>query len=204
MTTPAHSPAPAKRSKRLYILWGVALTLLLAAGAFCWAVVVPVWQVRSIVDECTGNQLSQAEGVAQLGGPTRAGGRIVTVLRYSRVLFGSERRQKARLTGAEMLGYCDPDPGVVTTRDRLLAEFLLYRSQTTQIQSFLAGAELETTHFRPGVEQSKAERILLEKRKKIAELRLRATRYRQWALRFWPTELPEPADINGAASGSSK
>jgi len=35
---PAEKP---KRSKRVYIYWAVALALLLAAGLFCWLVVVP-------------------------------------------------------------------------------------------------------------------------------------------------------------------
>jgi hypothetical protein len=204
MSSQAGPAVDAKRSKRLYILWSTALTLLLALGLFSWLVVVPVWRVRSIVDKCTGKQLSHAEGVAQLGGTTRAGGRIVTVLRYSGVLFGSDYRQKARLTGAQMLGYCEPDPRVVTARDRTLAEFLLFCSQETQLQAYLVGAELETTHFRPGVEESEAERILGEKREKIAELRSRAVRYRQWALRFWPTEVPPPADVSGTGCGRSE
>jgi len=42
-------PPEAKKpgSKRIYILWGVALALLLAAGLFCWLVVVPVWADRA-------------------------------------------------------------------------------------------------------------------------------------------------------------
>jgi len=41
--------APKKRSRKLYVLWGVALTLLLATGAFCWLVVVPILEARSAV-----------------------------------------------------------------------------------------------------------------------------------------------------------
>ncbi len=43
MTAPAPS-GPAKRSKRLYVYWGVALTLLLAAGLLCWKVVMPYFK----------------------------------------------------------------------------------------------------------------------------------------------------------------
>lgn len=36
-------------SRRIYVYWGIALTLLLAAGLSCWAVVVPVLEVRRVV-----------------------------------------------------------------------------------------------------------------------------------------------------------
>ena len=60
MITPADSPEPnssqagppveeKRRSKRMYVLWGVALSTLVALGLVCWLVVVPVWQVRSVV-----------------------------------------------------------------------------------------------------------------------------------------------------------
>jgi len=49
MKAPAPS-GPVKRSKRLYVYWGVALFLLLALGTFCWLVVVPVWQVHAALD----------------------------------------------------------------------------------------------------------------------------------------------------------
>jgi hypothetical protein len=43
-------PAPKPRSKRLHILWAIALTLLLTLGAFCWLVVVPVWRVQAATE----------------------------------------------------------------------------------------------------------------------------------------------------------
>jgi len=43
-------PQGKKRSRKIYVLWGVGLTLLLTAAAFCWAVVVPVWQVHRAAD----------------------------------------------------------------------------------------------------------------------------------------------------------
>jgi hypothetical protein len=36
-----------RRSRKIYILWAIALTLLLSLGAFCWLVVVPVTQLRN-------------------------------------------------------------------------------------------------------------------------------------------------------------
>jgi len=37
-----------RRSRKVYVLWGVALALLLAAGLFCWLVVLPVLEVRRV------------------------------------------------------------------------------------------------------------------------------------------------------------
>ena len=35
-----------KRSRKVYVLWTIALTLLISTALFCWLVVVPVWQGR--------------------------------------------------------------------------------------------------------------------------------------------------------------
>jgi len=43
------SPLEERRSRRVYILWGISLTLLVAAGLFCWLVVVPVMEVLKAV-----------------------------------------------------------------------------------------------------------------------------------------------------------
>jgi hypothetical protein len=94
VTTPAHSPEPAKRSKRLYILWGVALTLLLAAGAFCWLVVVPVSQMRAHLSglaartsqgkalDYFGYKADLDRTVNDLGGRAVASERIARYLKY--------------------------------------------------------------------------------------------------------------------------
>ncbi len=44
--TDAAPPGCAKRSKRLYILWAIALTLLLVAGLFCWKAAVPHLEMK--------------------------------------------------------------------------------------------------------------------------------------------------------------
>jgi hypothetical protein len=44
-----NQPQAKPRSRKIYILWAIALTLLLTLGAFCWLVVVPVWRVRSVL-----------------------------------------------------------------------------------------------------------------------------------------------------------
>jgi len=81
-----------KHSRRVYIYWGIALVLLLALGTFCWAVVVPVWQVRKAVIRCRLYKLDQrghrsfssfaAEEVEGLGG---ANGAIRNILLYTRL-----------------------------------------------------------------------------------------------------------------------
>jgi len=43
------SPAT-PRSRKLYVLWAIALTLLLALGLFSWLVVVPVWEVHEALE----------------------------------------------------------------------------------------------------------------------------------------------------------
>jgi hypothetical protein len=45
----AAAPVERKRSRRVYVYWGIALFLLISTALFCWAVVVPVWQTRDII-----------------------------------------------------------------------------------------------------------------------------------------------------------
>ena len=44
---PSDECPPKPRSRKIYVLWSTALTLLLALGLFCWLVVVPVVQLRT-------------------------------------------------------------------------------------------------------------------------------------------------------------
>ena len=84
MTTPAPSP-----SKRLYVMWGVALGLLVALAIFCWSVVMPALQVREVLRDCprsmgghydgsvswTDQIFDRAEAmvlIQRLGGPEKA------------------------------------------------------------------------------------------------------------------------------------
>ncbi len=60
-----------KRSKRIYIYWGVALALLLSLGLFCWQVVVPVWRVRRLAGELSRTR-EWNDPLKRLGGPERA------------------------------------------------------------------------------------------------------------------------------------
>jgi len=47
----ADSAPTSSRSRRIYIYWGVAITLLLLLGLVCWKVVVPVWQTDAVLKE---------------------------------------------------------------------------------------------------------------------------------------------------------
>jgi hypothetical protein len=49
--TPDQPQGKKPRSRKMYILWAIALTLLLALGLFCWLVVVPVSRVRSLLGD---------------------------------------------------------------------------------------------------------------------------------------------------------
>jgi hypothetical protein len=112
---------PKPRSRRLYILWAIALTLLLCLALFCWLVVVPVWQVRNAV-ECAEFVVTEEDGqrlVAELGGAERAARRLDSFIRLpswatgirdsdgiSGPYYTSPRDKYIRL-----LSYCD-EPGV--------------------------------------------------------------------------------------------
>jgi len=94
------APVEAKRSRKLYVYWGIALVLLLVTGVLCWTMVVPVLGVRNVVitshEMDTGEKfvLSQTEGnppelaskeaaalIERLGGPRRASQRLDAYLR---------------------------------------------------------------------------------------------------------------------------
>jgi hypothetical protein len=78
------SPVEKKRSRKIYVLWGIALTLLLVVGLFCWTVVMPVPGARAAVEEVHSkrrykgkDQYEWPEGevkkqIAGLGGPEKA------------------------------------------------------------------------------------------------------------------------------------
>jgi len=103
------SPAPS-RSKRIYVLWGVALALLLVLGLFCWLVVVPVWRVRISAGRFAAvgdfrvlstnwEEVAQDE-VTALGGPQRAAVLLHNYLRLPSFLASN------RHAATEMLGWC--------------------------------------------------------------------------------------------------
>jgi hypothetical protein len=81
----------------MYIIWGVALALLVAAGLFSWLVVVPVMQVRSAVRNCRWNE-SMAE---LLGGPDEARGKLLLFVRLpSWATDGNDRHMAADALGS--------------------------------------------------------------------------------------------------------
>ncbi len=100
------APSPAPRSRKLYVPWAIALTLLLATGAFCWAVVVPVWQVRKVVTRNT--QMWPASGpwcsgdIRNLGGPEEAASHLGGYLRMPQWLAPHKD------IAVRMLGQCGP------------------------------------------------------------------------------------------------
>jgi hypothetical protein len=89
-------PAEARRSRRIYVWWGVSLSLLVAAAVFSWLVVVPVRQVRSAGLAWRADQRGTLVGlgaqpyVKRLGEPARAAAKIRTYLRYSAWVPGAQ------------------------------------------------------------------------------------------------------------------
>jgi HEAT repeats len=100
MTAAAHSPEPAKRSKRMYVLWAVALGFLVTAGLVCWFVVVPHLQTRAVLAEVYNNRLSDTAAIERLGGPVRTIERLKTYLRIT----GSSARCDGQ--GWRLMSHC--------------------------------------------------------------------------------------------------
>jgi hypothetical protein len=83
-----------RRSRRMYVLWAIALTLLISTALFCWLVVVPVWQVGPHLAKLS--EMRSAAGgrdpfaystalddtVRNLGGPALTSRRLANYLRY--------------------------------------------------------------------------------------------------------------------------
>jgi HEAT repeat protein len=104
--SPAASPTPQRRSKRLYILWAVALTLLISTALFCWLVVVPVWQVRKALSRCHRQyppdvvKDSHEDVIRDLGGKHAAANKIRLYLRMPAFLT------EGRPVAVVLLGNC--------------------------------------------------------------------------------------------------
>ena len=74
------------RSKRMYILWGIALGLLLVLGLVCWLVVVPFLQTRALIQN-HGHDITRGlynkdgpEVIRRLGGRHQALRRLLSYL----------------------------------------------------------------------------------------------------------------------------
>jgi len=90
-----------KRSKRMYVLWGAALALLLALGLFSWLAAVPFLEVRSVLARRAGSPSPQ-EYVRKLGGRRQALGKLKLYLAAPR--WAAPDRGPAVL----LLAYCGP------------------------------------------------------------------------------------------------
>ena len=132
--------AEKKRSKRLYVYWAVALTLLLAAGLFSWLVVVPVVEVNAVLDELTivtymdGDHLIPREAsdshenpVERLGGPRRAAQKLSLYLRMPG--RGASQREKAVL----LLGACGEPAAPALARALTDADERVRRSAASEL-----------------------------------------------------------------------
>jgi len=117
--TPERTQASTRRSKRLYLLWAIALTLLLAAGAFCWAVVVPVWRTRGELQRVAAETPIQEGALA--AAISRLGGREAAVRRIAFYLKLPCRTEdlESRWAGVWILGECGEEavPVLESLRD---------------------------------------------------------------------------------------
>jgi len=112
-------PPEAKKpgSKRIYILWGVALTLLLAAGLFCWLVVMPILETREVVRLFGNSRLffNPEKAIARLDGHERAARRLLFHLRHYGRLGEGKREWEAAIM---LLTHCEMPAGEPPFRDR--------------------------------------------------------------------------------------
>jgi HEAT repeat protein len=132
-----------KRSRNMYVLWAIALTLLLTAALFCWLVVVPVWRVQRVITEVGRQKLSRAEAVQRLGGPDASAGPLISYLRLPESL----RRRLA--------GLVDDSPGSrsLSCPDAWIARLLLVECKGPAVDFFMSElGDEDPTVRRAGVE----------------------------------------------------
>jgi len=106
-----------RKSRRLYWLWGIALTLLLGLALFCWLVVVPVWQVRRVTQEFAtsgfrdgyfSSSKQAAPHIEDLGGAGPGARKLALYLRAPRWVEGAHSKGHAYSTYV-LLAYCGKD-----------------------------------------------------------------------------------------------
>jgi HEAT repeat protein len=119
-----------KRSKRIYVYWGIALTLLLGLGVFCWLVVLPVSRAGKALERLNETRVSHyrwpawAPGepesqVEKLGGPASASRQLHVYIMMPQ--FAAPDKHGAVV----LLGYCGAPAAY-----RLVA--LLHEDDTTR------------------------------------------------------------------------
>jgi HEAT repeat protein len=136
--------AEAKRSRRLYICWGMALTLLVSLSLFCWLVVVPVVTLRQEVRKALGpppisfdfeewsNSHKPESRIGVLGGAEDASLKLGSFLRLPRWAVGKDEDEVDamdridpyyRHRAVRLLTHCGSDgveelAALLTTTDR--------------------------------------------------------------------------------------
>jgi HEAT repeat protein len=124
MTTRNSEPLPAvapaeevetrnsRRSRKLYILWAIALTLLISTALFCWLVVVPVRRMDAALERCV---IKHKVGMAEFTivddqrldrEITALGGKPVAACWAARYLRMPKRFASRRWEAVRMLARC--------------------------------------------------------------------------------------------------
>jgi WD40 repeat protein len=119
--SPQAAGAVDKRSRKVYVLWGVALALLVTLTLFSWLVVVPTWQTHRVVaasapsSGCTDGRTE----IRSLGGQNSARTRLLGYLRMPQWLVSPKNRDKAtHLLGRALVGDDDDVFLVLVSPDR--------------------------------------------------------------------------------------
>jgi HEAT repeat protein len=99
---PQETPPVDKKSRKVYVLWATALTLLISTALFCWLVVVPVWQTRAVVRRCFEREMDLRTALQRLGGPERALPKLRLYLCMPRAIAPSHEKGCA----VYLVGFC--------------------------------------------------------------------------------------------------
>jgi hypothetical protein len=109
-------PVDTKRSRKVYVYWGIALTLLITVGLMCWFVATPYLHTRSVVLEYAAGKIEYEEAIRQLGGPQACKEKLQSFMKTEKRLPGSDSHgaEWPRMKALELLMKCvalEPESG---------------------------------------------------------------------------------------------
>ncbi len=133
-----------KRSRKVCILWAIALALLITTGLFCWLVVVPILGTHRILGQ---KKLGAEQVISALGGREQALSRLRTYLRLPGLGYDIERRNRV-LGAIEALGELGP----VSTP--VLVTLIESHASATDSEDLIARAVDALANFGPAAREA--------------------------------------------------
>jgi hypothetical protein len=108
----AESPAP-DRSRRVYVLWAVGFAFLAALGLFCLLVLLPIAEVRRVLESsnipppsCLIARAEAEPAITILGGSVPAARKLALYLRAPRWALRQHSFEGDREAASILLGHC--------------------------------------------------------------------------------------------------